>query len=132
LNTSHSFYIPENLVIKSAIRNFGGHHKAEEIVRKSLANNLERRSIKTISPLDLIVENIEDSANEKLSDHIARHLMILNRSQVGLHLLNHHVKHRVKQKFGDRLGWHIVFGSCFPGDLQVIVSNPVIISSVLP
>jgi hypothetical protein len=108
--------ISQYLLIQSAIRNFGGHEKARKMVRKTMAVNLEMNSnvIPVTSPLELIVSNIQDSSKE-LSIHIARHLMILNRSLIGLQLLNRHVKNRLD----DGTNWNVLFGSCFPGDLQV-------------
>ena len=109
--------ISDDHLIQSAIRNFGGHSQAQIAVRRCMAEKLEinAASIPLSSPLDLIVQNINDSSKD-LSIHIARHLMILNRSMIGLQLLSHHVKKRLD----DKLGWHVLFGSCFPGDLQVI------------
>ena len=66
------------------------------------------------SPIDLIIQNIQDSSKER-SIHIARHLMILTRSLIGLQLLNRHVR----GKLGDEMNWSVLFGSCFPGDLQI-------------
>ena len=113
----HNLRITNDRLIQSAIRNFGGHSRAQRVVREIMAEKLEIRAnaIPTSSPLGLIVQNIKDSSQE-LSVHIARHLMILNRSMIGLQLLSHHVKKRLD----DKLGWHVLFGSCFPGDLQVI------------
>jgi len=110
--------ISDHHLIQSIIRNFGGHDQAQQVVRECVAGWLEEdvTSIPPSPPLDLIVQNIKDSSN-KLSVHIARHLMILNRSLIGLQLLNRFVKHRLD----DGLGWHVLFGSCFPGDLQVII-----------
>uniref|UniRef100_A0A0P4YE06 AAA+ ATPase domain-containing protein n=2 Tax=Daphnia magna TaxID=35525 RepID=A0A0P4YE06_9CRUS len=104
------------ILIQSAVRNFGGHEKARKLVRSSMANNLEMNPafIPVTSPLDLIVANIQDSS-KPLSIHIARHLMILNRSLIGLQLLNRNVK----SKLDDGTNWNVLFGSCFPGDLQV-------------
>ncbi|XP_057375006.1 uncharacterized protein LOC130695963 [Daphnia carinata] len=108
--------ISRHLLIQSAVRNFGGHEKARRLVRNSMANNLEMKLevIPVTSPLDLIVANIQDSS-KPLSIHIARHLMILNRSMIGLQLLNRYVK----RELDDGTNWNVLFGSCFPGDLQV-------------
>ena len=113
-----NFNISDHHLIQSTIRNFGGHEKAQKVVRECMAKCLKREvaSIPPSLPLDLIVQNINDSS-KKLSVHIARHLMILNRSLIGLPLLNRHVKHRLDSG----LGWNVLFGSCFPGDLQVII-----------
>ena len=99
------------------MRNLGVHEQAQKIVRKCLADCLEtdEDAITIASPLDLIVQNIQDSEKE-MSVHIARHLMILNRSMIGLQLLNRHVRDRLDKG----LGWNVLFGSCFPGDLQVL------------
>ncbi|KAI9554203.1 hypothetical protein GHT06_019475 [Daphnia sinensis] len=104
------------ILIHSAVRNFGGHEKARGLVRSSMALNLQMNPafIPDTSPLDLIVTNIQDSSKQ-LSIHIARHLMILNRSLIGLQLLNRYVK----SKLDDGTNWNVLFGSCFPGDLQV-------------
>ena len=112
----HNLRITNDRLIQSAIRNFGGHSQAHRVVREIMAEKLEIRAnaIPTSSPLGLIVQNIKDSSQE-LSVHIARHLMILNRSMIALQLLNRHVKNQL----GGNLGWHVLFGSCFPGDLQV-------------
>ena len=108
--------ISEYFLVQSAIRNFGGHEKARRLVRKSMAENIDinENAIDVTLPLDLIVQNIQDSA-KPLSIHIARHLMILNRSLIGLQLLNRHVKSRLD----DGTSWNVLFGSCFPGDLHV-------------
>ena len=42
--------------------------------------------------------------------------MILNRLLIGLQLLNGYARN----KLDDGLGWNFLFGSCFPGDLQVM------------
>lgn len=112
-----NLHISDECLIQSAIRNFGGHDQAKRIVRKCMAEKLEleETAIPLSSPLELIVHNINDSSKE-LSVHIARHLMILNRSLIGLQLLNRHVR----EQLDDGLGWHVLFGSCFPGDLQVM------------
>ena len=109
--------ISEYFVVQSAVRNFGGHEKARRLVSKSMAENMEMDENviqRTLSPLDLILQNIEDSA-KPLSVHIARHLMLLNRSLIGLQLLNRHVR----SQLDDGTSWNVLFGSCFPGDLQV-------------
>ncbi|EFX81259.1 hypothetical protein DAPPUDRAFT_317827 [Daphnia pulex] len=108
--------ISRHLLIQSAIRNFGGHEKARKLVRKTMAANLDMNvnCLPATSPLGLIVSNIQDSS-KPLSIHIARHLMILNRSLIGLQLLNRHVK----SKLDEGTNWNVLFGSCFPGDLQV-------------
>ena len=104
-------------LIQSAIRNFGGNDQAQRIVLKCMADMLEMEeaAITQSPPLDLIIQNIKDSSKD-LSVHIARHLMILNRSLIGLQLLNGYVRN----KLDDGLGWNVLFGSCFPGDLQVM------------
>lgn len=108
--------ITDEFLINSTVRNLGGHDQAKKVVRKCLAESLDstEAAIPISSPLDLIVQNIQDSS-KKMSVHIARHLMILNRSMIGLQLLNRHVRDRLD----DGLGWTVLFGSCFPGDLQV-------------
>ena len=109
--------ISEHFIVQSAVRNFGGHEKARRLVSKSMAEqmNMNDNAIqRTLSPLDLILQNIEDSA-KPLSVHIARHLMLLNRSLIGLQLLNRHVR----SQLDDGTSWNVLFGSCFPGDLQV-------------
>ena len=68
----------------------------------------------TLSPLDLIMQNIENSS-KPLTAHIARHLMILSRSLIGLLLLSRHVRSQLH----DGTSWNVLFGSCFPGDLQI-------------
>lgn len=117
-------------LIQSVMRNLGGHIRAEEIVRGSLAKELKcnTSAIPAPSPLDLIVQNIKDSSNKRLSVHIARHLMVLNRSLVGLQLLNHYVR----PMLDDGMGWHVLFGSCFPGDLEVISLSQHLLSSFNP
>ena len=109
--------ITDDFLVRSTVRNLGGHEQAQKIVRKCLADCLEtdEDAITIASPLDLIVQNIQDSEKE-MSVHIARHLMILNRSMIGLQLLNRHVRDRLDKG----LGWTVLFGSCFPGDLQVL------------
>ena len=109
--------ITDDFLIRSTVRNLGGHEQAQKIVRKCLSECLETEeaAITIASPLDLIVQNIRDSSKE-MSVHIARHLMILNRSMIGLQLLNRHVRDRLDKG----LGWTVLFGSCFPGDLQVL------------
>ena len=104
-------------LISSAIRNFGGHSAARSQVRRLLSQNLnlQKKTIPKFSPLDLIVENISDSSKMH-SVHIARHLMILSRSMVALQLVDRHVRQRLPQK----LNWQILFGSCFPGDLEIL------------
>lgn len=108
--------ISQYFLIQSAIRNFGGHEKAQNFVRTNMADHLEldEIAIPTMSPVELIVENIRDSSKE-LSIHIARHLMILNRSLIGLQLLNRYIRNQLD----DGISWNVLFGSCFPGDLQV-------------
>ena len=112
-----NLHISDDWLIQSAIRNFGGHDQAQRIVRKCMAEKLEleETAIPVTSPLNLIIQNINDSSKE-LSVHIARHLMILNRSLIGLQLLNRHVKNQLD----GGMGWNVLFGSCFPGDLQVM------------
>ena len=112
----HDVHISEYSLVQSAIRNFGGHEKARSFVSKSMAENIntDRNTIHVTFPRDLVVLNIRDSS-KKLSIHIARHLMILNRSLTGLQLLNRHVRHQLDSK----MSWNVLFGSCFPGDLQV-------------
>lgn len=106
--------VSDDHLIQSAIRNFGGHAEAQKVVLKCLSRRLELQHVNSIPVLDMIVQNIKDSSQE-LSVHIARHLMVLNRSLIGLQLLNRYVK----PKLGNGLAWHVLFGSCFPGDLQV-------------
>lgn len=108
--------ISSNFLAQSVIRNFGGHDKAQRLVRAILAENLKLNqvAIATMSPLELIVQNIQDSS-KKQSIHIARHLMILNRSLIGLQLLNRYVK----KELDSDMHWNVLFGSCFPGDLEV-------------
>ena len=108
--------ITDDFLIRSTVRNLGGHEQAQKIVKKCLAECLEtdETAITIASPLDLIVQNIKDSSKE-MSVHIARHLMILNRSMIGLQLLNLHVRNQLDKG----LSWNVLFGSCFPGDLQV-------------
>ncbi|KAI9554792.1 hypothetical protein GHT06_020069 [Daphnia sinensis] len=117
IHTSRDFRISQYSLIQSVIRNFGGvHEKARRVVRRSMANYLQVNltAIPEINPVDLIISNVRDSSNP-LSIHIARHLMILSRSLVGLQLLNLHVKNQLD----DKMSWNVLFGSCFPGDLQV-------------
>ena len=112
-----NFHVSNDLVVRSVIRNFGGHGCAQQTIRESVAQLLEldENAVLQCSPLDLIIENINDSAKE-LSIHIGRHLMILNRSLIGLQLLNRHVRHQIP----NGTGWHVLFGSCFPGDLKIL------------
>ena len=114
-----NLHIGNEYLIRSTLRNLGGLEQAQNIVRICLAEglNINKADIPSISPLDLIVENIQDSSKE-MSVHIARHLMILNRSLIGLQLLNRQVRNRLD----GGLSWNVLFGSCFPGDLQVFIS----------
>ncbi len=92
----HRVHISEYNLVQSVIRNFGGQEKARRFVRKSIAVNMKRNesAIQVALPLDLIVQNIQDSS-KPMSIHIARHLMILNRSLIGLQLLNRHDRSRL-------------------------------------
>ena len=116
--------ISEHRAIQSAIRNFGGHEKAQQFVLETMADNLGRSPMVTPvavgSPLDLVVGNILDSS-KPLAVHIARHLMILNRSLIGLQLLNRHARRELDRGTGEenRTTWTVLFGSCFPGDFQL-------------
>ena len=112
-----TLYVSKDHVIRSAIRNFGGHDAAQKMVRALVSTFFmaDESIVPECSPLDLIIENIQDSSKE-LSVHIARHLMILNRSLIGLQLLNRHVR----PQMAEGVGWNVLFGSCFPGDLKIL------------
>ena len=109
-------HVSDYYMVQSAIRNFGGHEKAQNLVKKSMAQKLgtKESAVPVTSPLHLIVQNIQDSSKD-LSIHIARHLMILNRSLIGLQLLNR----QIRSQLDEGISWNVLFGSCFPGDLQV-------------
>lgn len=111
-----NIHVSDNVLIQSVVRNFGGHEKAKQALKHCLAYNMSisEKAISMAPVLDLVIQNIQDSA-KKLSVHIARHLMILNRCLIGLQLLNRHVKNRLD----DGTAWTVLFGSCFPGDLRV-------------
>ena len=117
VHSLHHFHISDDKLIKSGIRNFGGHDRAQKRVRAIMSRHLriDEAAVAEFSPMELIVENIGDSS-KNLSVHIARHLMILNRSLIALQLLNRHTRSRLDAG----LGWHVLFGSCFPGDLHIL------------
>ena len=58
--------ITDDFLVRLAVRNLGGHEQAQKIVRKCLADCLETHgdAITIASPLDLIVQNIQDSEKD--------------------------------------------------------------------
>lgn len=100
--------IARTALIDSMVRNFSGSERMRELLRVQVDRLIRVERYYVPTPERLIGENIRDSSHQ-YAVHIARQVMVLSNSLIGLQLLESHVRRTIDP----RVPWTVIFGPQF-------------------